>query len=238
MSQSASLLDQWRSPAARRGSLARAELIDEGVVLGTRTILAYSLHNPHDEAGHDRLVALLAAATRGRVDAAASARIAKALALWRGGDKALGAIHLAQAGLPPIDPDDAYRLHLADLALNGGVAPEALLREIGCAEWLGRLMKYDPSQPRVPPGQGPRSGQWTGSNPNATARSSHAKPRAPDFADHPNIAATGGIDAICEAQYERDLVICRVVGKRSCYAQAAQRYSAYLVDKQISPLDF
>ena len=69
--------------------------------------LPCALHVPNDEMDHDRLVALLAAAYRGRIDAATPARIAKVLTLWRGGDKVRTAIHLALARLPPIDPDDA-----------------------------------------------------------------------------------------------------------------------------------
>ena len=100
------------------------------------------------------------------------ARIARALALRRRGDKALAAIHLAQVGLPPIDPDDAYRLHLADLALNGGVTPEALLRELGCADLTARLLKYSPTQPRVPVG-GPHGGEWTSAGGTGGAASGH-----------------------------------------------------------------
>ena len=160
MSQPSSLLDQWRSRVARSGWLPRAELTDGGVTLGTRTILAYALHNPHDETDHDRLVALLAAAYRGRVDAATPARVAKVLTLWRRGDKVLAGIHLALARLPPIELDDAYRLHLADLALDGGVAPEAVLRAFGHAEATARLFKYDQAEPRVS-GGGPHGGEWT-----------------------------------------------------------------------------
>ncbi len=112
----------------------------EGVVLGTRTILAHSLH-----AATTRRTTTASSpcsrrpiAVKGGV--AAPARIAKALALWRGGDRALAAIHLALARLPPIDREDAYRLHLADLALDGGVAPEALPQEIGYAEATARLL--------------------------------------------------------------------------------------------------
>ena len=161
MSQPQSLLDQWRSRVARCGWLARAELTDGGVTLGTRTILATSLHAHREETDHDRLVVLLAAAYRGHVDAATPARIAKALTLWRRGDKALAAIHLALARLPPIEPDDAYRLHLADLALDAGVAPEAVLRAFGHAEATARLFKYDQAEPRVPSG-GPQGGEWAG----------------------------------------------------------------------------
>ncbi len=162
MSQPLSLLDQWRLRVARSGWLTRAELTDGGVALGTRTILAYSLYAPRDETDHDRLVVLLAAAYRGRVDAATPARIAKAITLWRRGDKALAAIHLALARLPPIEPDDAYRLHLADLALDGGVTPEALLQAFGHADATARLFKYDQAEPRVPAGGGPHGGEWTG----------------------------------------------------------------------------
>ena len=160
MQRGSSLPDRWRSHVARRGLLQRSELTDDGLVLGARTLLAASFYHPDETAAHDRLVALLAAAYDGRVDAAAPPRIAKAMAVWRSGDRALAACHLALARLPPVAPDDAYRLFLASLALDEGLAPSVLLREIGATE-AARLLKFDPAQPRVPAGSGRHSGEWT-----------------------------------------------------------------------------
>jgi hypothetical protein len=45
-------------------------------------------------------------------------------------------------------------------------------------------------------------------------------------------------DDECWEQYERDLFHCRMVGLKSCYAQAAERYSACLAGRPIPPLNY
>ncbi len=80
--------------------------------------------------------------------------------MWRSGGRALAACHLALARLPPVGPDGAYRLFLAGLALDEGLAPSILLREIGATE-AARLLKFNPLEPRIPAGNGRVSGDWT-----------------------------------------------------------------------------
>jgi hypothetical protein len=80
---------------------------------------------------------------------------------WKGGDKCLAAIHLAQMGLPGIGEDAAYRLVLAAELLDAGVAPGWLARELGLNPVQFDVSKYDENQPRVPAGSGRESGQWT-----------------------------------------------------------------------------
>ena|SRR5579883_1805784 len=48
-----------------------------------------------------------------------------------------------------------------------------------------------------------------------------------------------GVDrAACYEQYDRDLDVCRKNHKRSCYAQAAERYAACLAGKPAPPFNF
>lgn len=46
------------------------------------------------------------------------------------------------------------------MALDEGLPPSVLLREIGATE-AARLLKFDPAQPRVSAGSGRHSGEWT-----------------------------------------------------------------------------
>ena len=114
---------------------------------------------PHRE--HDRPVALLAVAGCGKVTKAALAQIDAAVGDWRRGDRGLAAIRLAFMQLPRLhDAADAHRLTLAEQALDLGLSPYDLLSELGYVEKLGPLLKtFDPSQPRVPAGQGAAGGQ-------------------------------------------------------------------------------
>jgi len=62
---------------------------------------------------------------------------------------------LAYAGLARIDSADAYRLYLAEVLLDRGMPPRALMKELGIdATWLN-LNKFDPDQPRD------AHGRWT-----------------------------------------------------------------------------
>jgi len=62
---------------------------------------------------------------------------------------------LAYAGLPRIDSADAYRLYLAEVLLDRGMPPRALMKELGIdATWLN-FNKFDPDQPRD------AHGRWT-----------------------------------------------------------------------------
>ena len=84
-----------------------------------------ALVTTNPDAGHDRLVALLAVAGRGHLAKVALAQLAASLDDWRHGDRALAAIRLAFAPLPRIrDHDAAYSLFLAETALDAGLSPK------------------------------------------------------------------------------------------------------------------
>jgi len=162
----------WRERRASAPIDRVMRFADEGLVLGAGTVLA-----PAEEGGREvrvdgrepRLLALLAAA-HGRAPSAASLTyIRKAAQRWSQGEADLAAIHLALSGLDRLRrPEaDARRLFLADALLEAGLPVEALLGALD-------LVKYDPSQPRVPAGSGRPSGEWT-----ATGAGSAVNPPAP-----------------------------------------------------------
>lgn len=91
--------------------------------------------------------------------------------------------------------------------------------------------KFNPDQPRVPAGN-PDGGQWTGGSSESTGAS-----------DLPSSDAIAGMSsralrAACEAQFDRDIFQCRMVGLRSCDDQAYQRYAACLARQQIPPFNY
>jgi hypothetical protein len=79
------------------------------------------------------------------------------------------------------------------------------------------MKRFSPDQPRAPSGQ-PDGGQW--------------------------IDAGGRVDVArlsedeCWALYDKDTFHCRMVGLRSCHAQAAVRYSDCLSGFTIRPLSY
>lgn len=89
--------------------------------------------------------------------------------------------------------------------------------------------KFNPDQPRVPAGNSD-GGQWAGdSNPGAVGE-------MPIDA----IASIGGraLKETCEAQFDRDIFQCRMVGLQSCYEQAYQRYAACLARRPLPPFNY
>jgi hypothetical protein len=90
------------------------------------------------------------------------------------------------------------------------------------------MEKYDPDQPRIPAGN-PDGGQWTGEGAQPTGQIG-ATPIARRIS--PELLAE------CEEQYERDLVVCRMVGLSSCYQQALLRRSNCERGLHIPPLNF
>ena len=72
-------------------------------------------------------------------------------------------VRLAFTGLPKLDAgrEAARRLFIADGLIEGGIAPQTILQalDIDTAPLQG-LLKFDPGQPRVPPGNGIFSGRW------------------------------------------------------------------------------
>ncbi len=90
-------------------------------------------------------------------------------------------------------------------------------------------MKFNPEQPRSPAGTS-EGGQWVGDAASGLAGDIPAAA----------IASSGGflLKERCEAQLDRDIFQCRMVGMRSCYEQAYQRYAACLARRQIPPFNY
>jgi hypothetical protein len=89
------------------------------------------------------------------------AKIRRAGELWCDGEKALAQTHLAFVGLPKIYEMDAYRLFLAEVALEKGLDPSDLMKALGFPRAARDLEKHWEDQPRVPAGSGRESGEWT-----------------------------------------------------------------------------
>ena len=113
------------------------------------------------DADGDRLLALLSVATGRAVPSAGPAAVAAAAECWRRGEKALANLRLIFAGLPQLaDSGDAHRLRRAAALLDGGVAPDSLLKALDREGTDLAQGHYDPAQPRVPAGTGRESGRW------------------------------------------------------------------------------
>lgn len=90
------------------------QLTDEGLVLGPEIVLAKMGRDGLSVDGEeDNILTLLTIACGGEIPKSAIGAIRRASKHWRGGDKALAAIHLAQIGLRKIDEEDGHRLSLA-----------------------------------------------------------------------------------------------------------------------------
>ena len=113
------------------------------------------------EGGEQRVLTLLAVAYRGGIPDTALGTLRRVSKHWRGVDKCLAAIHLAQSGFGKLDADAATRLSLAAELIEAGMAPRELAREPRLTALQFDISKYDENQPRVPAGNGRRSGQWT-----------------------------------------------------------------------------
>lgn len=105
-------------------------------------------------------------------------------------------------------------------------------RMLQALDRLGALIastKFDPHQPRVPAGQS-EGGRWMHSEGSGLAG------EIPIDA----IASSGGLSLrqSCEAQLDSDIFQCRMVGLRSCYEQAYQRYAACLARRPIPPFNY
>ena len=144
-------------------------ITDRGAVLG-RSVL---VRNPTDDArlalDADRLVALLSVVAERPIGAEVLRPIEAAAAHWRRGDKALANLRLVFSGLPRlVDPAAATRLSLAEQVLDGGMAPDALMKALWPQPDPNVLHKYNPDQPRVPAGNGIESGRWEFENQGAS----------------------------------------------------------------------
>jgi hypothetical protein len=123
---------QQFSKIASRRFESRMTLTGQGLVLGARTLLATLDGKALPiEAEQKRIWTLLSVAYGEKISQAVFGSLRRVAKHWKGGDKCLAAIHLAQMGLPGIGEDAAYRLVLAAELLDAGVAPGWLARKLG-----------------------------------------------------------------------------------------------------------
>jgi len=114
-----------------------------------------------------RLVALLSVACGEVLPVGVAGNIERAAKCWSEGDYCLAYIHLSHAKLPASRDAQASacRLLAAERAMIAGVAPQIVLQALRDRNPDGDLVrKFDPSEPRVPAGSGPTSGEWTDSD--------------------------------------------------------------------------
>ena len=168
----------------------------EGLVLGARTVLlpADAPRQLRSTNGYEaRLLTLLSAAYDRAVDPAVLDNIERAAKAWNAGDDCLAYIHLAHARLGelPYPYDAAQRLVIVDAFLKAGGSPRTVFKGLKLdAPYIDALEKeYDPAEPRVPPGSGKPSGEWTRGG-------AAAKPLAPSLL--PPVAAPAATSSLSE----------------------------------------
>jgi hypothetical protein len=165
------LREQWRTRGAPAPLRAAMTFESDALVLGAGTVLMRTVASHagtrDDFTSFDdaRLVALLSAAHGEPAAPRSLAHIRRAISKRREGETTLALIHLALSGAAKLErpAEGARRLFLADELMKAGIAPavvaKLLARHVGSSDHLDR--RYDPAQPRVPPGNGRPSGQWT-----------------------------------------------------------------------------
>jgi hypothetical protein len=94
--------------------------------------------------------------------------------------------------------------------------------KVSAFRFLTLLRKFDPEQPRD------EQGRWT-DEADVTGSTGASNPLDA-------FAAMRGSEAECEAQYERDSLICRLVQTMSCWQQAMARRAACVAGSPIPPL--
>jgi hypothetical protein len=142
----------------------------EGLVLSANTVLvpADGPRRLQSLRGREAYVlALLSAAYGKAVAPSVLGQIERAAKAWGDGDHCLANIHLAHAGLPPLDDSraGAYRLFLACGAIERHASARAVFAALHLdARYIDGFEKlYNPEEPRVPAGSGRTSGEWTDS---------------------------------------------------------------------------
>ena len=131
------------------------------------------------------------------------------------------------------------------------------------AELPAELKKYNPDEPGVPAGS-PQGTVWTQTPEAEVLKASPDDPKHPGWPpgtpdgkggkfrpkDGDESAAQGShapasgrrialsIEEECEAQYQKDLIECRLAGSPACYAQAMLRYSNCLRGLPVPPLNY
>jgi hypothetical protein len=156
---------RWRERAVPISAVPT--LTPEGLVLGAGTVLvpAEGSRRLKSVAGQElHLLALLSAAYGRPIAPAVLGNIERAAKAWSEGDDCLAYIHLAHARLEPQDSHEAaQRLFITDAFMKAGTSPRAIFEALALDPiFIDQVEKlYDPAQPRVPPGSGRTSGQWT-----------------------------------------------------------------------------
>lgn len=178
-----------RAPAPIEPISAILRITPEGLVLGAGTVLlpADGPRQLRSTTGCEaRVLALLSAAYDRAVDPAVLGNIARAAKAWNAGDDCLAYIHLAHARLGELlyPHDAAQRLVIVDAFLKAGGSPRTVFKGLKLdPPYIDALEKeYNQAEPRVPPGSGKPSGEWTRGG-------ASAKPPAPSFA--PRVGAPG-----------------------------------------------
>lgn len=139
-----------------------------GLTLGAGTVLVAAeaerrLKNLRGEEA--RVLALLSAAYGKAIAPSVLGNMERAAKAWREGDDGLAYIHLAHARLP--EPDNAAeaarRLFIADGFMKAGARPRTVLQALALdPAYIDAVDKlYNEAEPRVPPGSGRTSGEWT-----------------------------------------------------------------------------
>jgi hypothetical protein len=129
--------DYWHDRRVGRPLHREMTFTQAGLALGRCTILAKFEREGRAAGGlaldgnEARLLSLLTATYREPLAGGVIEKIRRAGEYWRAGEKALAQIHLAFLGLPKIDETGAYRIFLAETALEKGVSPSELMKALG-----------------------------------------------------------------------------------------------------------
>jgi hypothetical protein len=173
-----------RAPAPIEPINTVLRIAAEGLVLGAGTVLlpAGGPRQLRTTKGCEaRVLALLSAAYGTAIDPAVLGNIERAAKAWNAGDDCLAYIHLAHARLGelPYPHAAAQRLVIVDAFLKAGGSPRTVFKGLKLdAPYIDALEKdYNPEEPRVPPGSGKPSGEWTRGGGGEAAR-----PPVPSFA--------------------------------------------------------
>lgn len=157
-----------RAPAPIEPISTVLRIASGGLVLGAGTVLVPA-EGPRQlrttKGCEARVLALLSAAYGRAVEPTVLGNIDRAAKAWNAGDDCLAYIHLAHARLGELQypHDAAQRLEIVDAFLKAGGSPRTVFKGLKLdPQYVDALEKqYNPEEPRVPPGSGKPSGEWT-----------------------------------------------------------------------------